>query len=117
MIGDVDLFVGVDWSGARGSRLKSLRVAVCAEGREAPRLVPGPISGDWSRMGFLDWLIAQLKGGRRVVCGLDFSFCFPYCDHGSYFPMIKSAPKSAEGFWSEVETVCAVDPDLFGGAV
>jgi len=110
-----DVYVGVDWSGARGNRLKSLRVAICGAGVRAPRLVPGPIKGDWSRPAFLEWLSEQRAPGKRVYCGLDFSFCFPYCDHGRYFPALKNLPKAARDFWSRVELVCSSDPDLFGG--
>lgn len=117
MTGDADFYVGVDWSGARGRRLKSLRVAICAAGREAPWLIPGPIHGDWSRPAFLEWLLAQLASGKRVVCGLDFSFCFPYCDYDAYFPGLDAAPGSVGEFWSRVESVCAGDLDLFGGQV
>lgn len=115
MIESADVYVGVDWSGARGSRLKSLRVAGCAAGREAPELVTGPMQGDWSRPAFLDWLLAQLALGKRIICGFDFSFCFPYCDREAYFPLIENAPENVSSFWSLVESLCSSDPDLFGG--
>lgn len=115
MIRDVDLYVGADWSGARGRRLKSFRVAVCEAGSEPPRVVPGPINGDWSRPAFLEWLLGQVASGARIVCGLDFSFCFPYCDRDNYFPEIDEPPRSVPAFWSLVEAVCARDGDLFGG--
>src|SRR5690606_12831764 len=37
-----DVFLGIDWSGAKGRRLNGLRVARCTPGRAAPALLDGP---------------------------------------------------------------------------
>ncbi len=52
-----DLFVGVDWSGARGPRLPGLQVAVCRPGNAPPLLLDRP----WTGRGLLDWLASDAR--------------------------------------------------------
>ncbi len=111
-----DLFVGVDWSGERGPRVKRLQVAVCDAGQGAPSLVVNPAGGAWSRPDFADWLLAKARE-RRVLCGLDFSFCFPWEDRQAYFPGFADDPVDHAGFWELVEALCVADDGLFGGGL
>lgn len=117
MTADADLYIGVDWSGARGKRLKGLQVATCRPGGAPPQGVSGPIDGDWSRSAFLDWLLAQISAHKRVICGLDFSFCFPYADLGTYFPGDPGSPKGVSAFWNMVDEACRDDDDLYSGGL
>lgn len=117
MTPQADLYIGVDWSGARGARLKGLRVAICGPGEEPPMVVPGPNKGDWSRSAFLDWLLAQTSNGTRVICGLDFSFCFPYCDLEAYFPGCPDSPQGRAAFWDMIDQTCRDDGDLYAGGL
>lgn len=94
-----DRFVGIDWSGARGSRHPSVQVAICAAGADAPRLVTPP-AGVWSRGAVLDWLGAQTG---NVLAGMDASFGLPAAD-----PFLMPA----RDLWAEVERVAAADADL-----
>lgn len=112
-----DLYIGVDWSGARGKRLKALRVATCRPGDTAPQIILGPIDGDWSRGTFLDWLLAQVSAYKRVICGLDFSFCFPHSDIGAYFPGDPGSPKGVSAFWDMVDEACRDDDELYSGGL
>lgn len=111
-----DLFVGVDWSGARGPRVNRLQVAVCDAGQGAPSLVANPAGGAWTRPAFAAWLLAQASK-RRVLCGLDFSFCFPWEDRQAYFPGFADDPADHAGFWELVEALCVADDGLFGGGL
>lgn len=111
-----DLFVGVDWSGERGPRVKRLQVAVCDAAQGAPSLVANPAGGPWSRPDFADWLLAEARK-RRVLCGLDFSFCFPWEDRQAYFPGFADDPVDHAGFWELVEALCVADDGLFGGGL
>src|SRR5436190_19339326 len=73
-IRNFDCFVGVDWSGARGSWQKGLKVAVAYPGIAAPLLQQPPDKNDkWSRAGFSHWL-EELVQRQRVLVGLDFAF-------------------------------------------
>ena len=94
-------FVGIDWSGAVGSRHPSVQVALCEAGREAPQLVLPP-SGIWSRSQVLDWL-GSLSGD--VLVGMDAGFGFaavpPFTD-------------PARDLWAEIDMVAATDIDLGG---
>jgi hypothetical protein len=110
-----DRYIGVDWSGARGPKLRGLQVAVCEAGTAAPALVDNPDGTVWSRHDFLNWLGGQLNGKGRTLCGLDFSFCFPWCDADAYFPPGYQDPAGWQEFWHLVDVVCAPDEDYFGG--
>ncbi|WP_426169177.1 hypothetical protein [Sandarakinorhabdus sp. DWP1-3-1] len=94
-------FVGIDWSGAVGSRHPSVQVAVCETGTEAPRLVL-PASGVWSRAGVLDWL-GGLSGD--VLVGMDAGFGF-----AAVPPFLGPA----RDLWAEIDAVAAGDADLGG---
>ena len=94
-------FVGIDWSGAVGSRHPSVQVAMCDGGGGAPVLVL-PASGVWSRAGVLEWLGA-LRGD--VLVGMDAGFGFA---QGPGF----DAP--ARSLWAAVEAASAGDADLGG---
>ncbi len=94
-------FVGIDWSGAIGSRHPSVQVAIADPGDGPPRLVTPP-GGAWSRAGVLDWL-----GGFSddVLVGMDAGFGF-----AAVPPFLMPA----RDLWAEIEAICAADPDLGG---
>lgn len=94
-------FVGIDWSGAVGSRHPSVQVAVCQPGTAPPRLVLPP-QGPWSRAGVLDWL-----GGftDNVLVGIDA---------GLGFAAVPPFLGPARELWREIDSVCAADADLGG---
>jgi hypothetical protein len=94
-------FVGIDWSGAVGSRHPSVQVAMCEAGNDAPRLII-PASGVWSRSQVLDWL-GGLSGD--VLVGMDAGFGF-----AAVPPFLGPA----RDLWAEIEADCAADSDLGG---
>ena len=96
-----DRFIGIDWSGAIGSRHPSVQVAICDADRDAPRLVV-PDGGVWSRTGVLDWL-----GGHSgdVLVGMDAGFGFA---------AVPPFTGPARALWAEIDAVAATDPDLGG---
>lgn len=99
-------FAAIDWSGAKGSRHAGIAVALCEEGRVAPRLVTPP-ARHWSRRAVLDWVNAQSGG---LLIGFDFSFAPPFVERGSYLPGAP-VPSQARAFWRYVDTCCQ-DEDL-----
>ena len=94
-------FVGIDWSGAVGSRHPSVQVALCEAGRDAPQLVLPP-SGVWARTQVLDWL-GSLSGD--VLVGMDAGFGFA---------AVPPFTSPARDLWAEIDAVAAADPDLGG---
>jgi hypothetical protein len=94
-------FIGIDWSGAVGSRHPSVQVAVCEAGDDSPRLVMPP-SGQWSRTGVLEWLGGF---GDDVLVGMDAGFGF-----AAVPPFLARA----RDLWAEIDAVCAADTDLGG---
>ncbi|MFZ4688218.1 MAG: hypothetical protein ACOYLS_03165 [Polymorphobacter sp.] len=94
-------FVGIDWSGAVGSRHPSVQVAACEAGGAAPGLVLPP-GGVWSRAGVLDWL-GGLSGD--VLVGMDAGFGF-----ASVPPFLGPA----RDLWAEIDSRAAADADLGG---
>lgn len=94
-------FVGIDWSGALGSRHPSVQVAMCDAGGGAPVLVL-PAGGVWSRAGVLDWL-GGLSGD--VLVGMDAGFGF-----AAVPPFIGPARR----LWAEIDALAAADADLGG---
>ncbi|MEC7571968.1 MAG: hypothetical protein VX394_07930 [Pseudomonadota bacterium] len=115
MIPSFDMFVGIDWSGARGPRLRGLQVAACRPGKAAPVLVPPPGGGYWTRRAVHDWLLALRADGHRVLAGIDFAFAYPRHDRGAYFPGVAASPATAPALWALVEELCADAEDFYGG--
>jgi hypothetical protein len=94
-------FVGIDWSGAVGSRHPSVQVATCEAGDGVPTLVLPP-GGVWSRTQVLDWL-GGLSGD--VLVGMDAGFGFA---------AVPPFTAPARNLWAEIDAVAAGDPDLGG---
>lgn len=92
-------FVGIDWSGAKGARHKSIQIAICDAGDAPPQLVVPP-TGVWSRLAALDWL-GGLSGD--VLVGMDAGFGFA---------AVPPFTAPARDLWAEVEAVCAGEVDL-----
>lgn len=108
------LFIGVDFSGARGPALPGLQVAACRPGRAAPRRVERPGGGHWTRPAFADWLVGRLRADAPVLCGLDFAFALPY--EGGYLPGSGLRAGSARALWRLVDRICADSNGFYAGA-
>ncbi|MDA0338965.1 MAG: hypothetical protein O2910_03880 [Proteobacteria bacterium] len=104
-----DLFIGIDWSGARTEALPNMAVAQCPAGDAAPQLVANQQGGQWSRPALAHWLLDLARSGQRVLCGADFSFCFPHVDMDAYFPGLEGMPDDVAGMWAVLEATCASD--------
>ena len=107
------LFIGVDFSGARGPLLPGLQVAVCRPGHAAPRLIKYPRGRHWTRTAFADWLAQRLRVDAPALCGLDFAFALPH-DSG-YLPGSGLRAGTARALWRRVDETCAGADDLYGG--
>lgn len=108
-----DTFVGIDWSGAKGSRHRGIQVAVCTPGHTVPYIVV-PSGGSWSRRMLLDWLLETLSGECALV-GLDFSFTLPFIDRGAYFPGDQNTPDRAQDLWHLVNSSASGAADFYAG--
>ena len=108
------LYVGVDFSGARGPALPGLQVAVCRPGRGAPRLIANPGGRHWTRLAFADWLLDRLQSDAPVLCGLDFAFALPR--GGGYLPGSGLKAGTARALWRLVDETCIGSDDLYAGA-
>lgn len=104
-----DHFIAVDWSGAKGSRHKSIAIAYAQPGSMAPKLVTPPHKGGWARQEVGVWL-KKLDG--RVLAGFDFSFAPPWLDKQAYLPGV-ATPDNGPEFWAWLD-VRVQDED--GGA-
>lgn len=114
-----DLFIGIDWSGAKGGRTKGVQVAVAEVDGAVPRLRANPYRphGIWSRLDVLTFLEMECAAGRRILAGFDFAFCYPFEDEGAYFPGLDGAPDRPELVWDLVEQVAEGVPELYGAAL
>ncbi len=107
MSGRFEVFVAIDWSGAKGRRHKGIAIAE-ARGEEAPRLIrPGHV---WSREEVLGWLLKR-AASEPTLFGFDFSFAPPLIERGEYLPGEPGVPATAREFWAYVDKLCD-DEDL-----
>lgn len=113
-----EVWLGIDWSGAKGNRLPGIQVAEVRTGDAAPRLLDGPQKGGlWRRADVLDLLIARHSAGERILAGFDFAFAYARHDHGTYFPGIADAPADVRALWGYVDLLAGPSEDFYGGAV
>lgn len=114
-----DLFLGIDWSGAKGSRNKGIQVAAVGPGAASPELIGNPYQahGIWSRPDILAFLEKAIADGHRILAGFDFAFCYAFEDAGAYFPGLDGAPATPEAVWATVEAAAADDPHFYGAAL
>jgi hypothetical protein len=107
--------VAIDWSGAKGTRHKSIAVAVCTTGSSGAPTLVAPSAGPWSREAVLGFLIALQARGARPLVAFDFSFAPPFDADFGYFRAAghQRVPRSAFALWQYVDALCMdTDPDL-----
>jgi hypothetical protein len=104
-------FIAIDWSGAKGSKHKSIAVAMCGPDRKTPVLVY--MDKTWSRQHVLNWLLEFTQKGATPLIGFDFSFAPPFNLPHGYFRHAQTS-NTARAFWRYVDELCD-DDDL--GAV
>lgn len=103
MSGEFDLFIGIDYSGARTPtcRLKGLQVYAAKPGGQPERqFLPAPSNNNmpcnWTRAEIAGRLIDLARQGVRYVAGIDHGFSFPV----GYFERygLKSWPQFLDDF-------------------
>lgn len=103
-------FIGIDWSGAKGSRQPGIAVALCdADGR--CELVRAPSGGSWSREAVRDHLAECLPG---TLAGIDFAFSLPWPEAGPLPPGL-GQPADVRHLWRLVDYLCRAEPHLYAG--
>lgn len=114
-----ETFLGIDWSGAKGPRLKGLQVAECrASDQAAPVLLEGPQRGGfWRRADVLELVAGRVSAGERVLVGIDFAFAYAHHDVGAYFPGGDQSPATARDLWHYVDGFGGADDDFYGARI
>ena len=60
MIPEFELFIGIDWSGAKGSSHRGIAVSEAEVGCTVPSIIPPPVDErSWSRTSVMDYLIKR----------------------------------------------------------
>ena len=104
-----DLYVGIDWSGAKQIQTPAIQVAACKEGSSAPLLVLPAQDRNWSRNAVANWIEALCKSDLRTFIGID-------CNFGYNVDVIeRQLGKAALGndLWNEVDAVCHDIPNYY----
>lgn len=110
-----DLYIGIDWSGAKGEFHKGIQVAEAEAGGSAVRLIAPPHPRGWSRDAVLAHLLARAEEGR-VLAGIDFAFAHPIADDGGYYPGEANSPRAPRDLWQLIEDNADL-PHLYGGGI
>ena len=111
-----DYFVGIDWSGAKGSSHKGIAIALSSNNNNIIEIVK-PRTKYWSRQGVLDYII-NLASENVILVGIDFAFSYPYTDKEAFFSnLIVNSPKSSEELWKFIDFKNQDQDDLYGGAI
>jgi len=107
-----DAYVGIDWTGAQPARGVAVAEADAA-GRVAPVLSPGR---HWRRDEAVDWLLARLRRGGRLLVGIDCAFALPWVPGEGYLDGRVPFARDLFDLWDLVEEASGGAPDHFAGA-
>lgn len=109
---EFDLFVGIDWTGAQPAR--SVAVAACdPSGHVQP---VWPAGRFWRRQEAVDWLVAQMAVGKRVLAGFDFGFAMPWVDGAGYLDGRVPMVGDMFALWDLIDQTAEDGEDDFAGA-
>ncbi|MGC6516534.1 MAG: hypothetical protein ACON49_00730 [Candidatus Puniceispirillaceae bacterium] len=113
-----DLFVGIDWSGAKGHRHRGISVFVCEKGDATPHKISPPDGKSaFSRADVVRYL-EDLSNAAKVLAGIDFAFAYPVDKESNYFPDLPSSqPKTAQELWYLIEHLNSEAEDFYGGVI
>lgn len=112
MVRAFEHFIAIDWSGARGTRHKSIAIAISHADGGPPVLVQR--EKGWSRGEVLELLSEALPANSLV--GLDLGISLPFADKGGFFPGWVESPPNARALWALVDRICASEEDFAASA-
>ena len=110
-----DKFIGIDWSGAKGSKQGGLQIAVAGPDNDAPKLISPNEGNLWGRDDVFLWLSETIKSERALI-GFDFAFGYPHHDLGCYFPGMNKDPAHIFGLWELIDKTCKKASNFYGGS-
>lgn len=110
-----DLFIGIDWSGAKGECHRGIQVAEAENGVTPPQIIPAPDRRGWSRQAVIDHLKRRSRD-QTVLAGIDFAFAHPFGDEG-YYPGAENTPKDAAALWQMIDAVNQSQDHFYGGGI
>ena len=114
---DFELFIGIDWSGAKGSSHRGIAVSEAEAGQSVPSIISPPADArSWFRPSVMAYLL-NTSGERKTLAGIDFAFCYPFIDETPYFPAMQDAPASAPELSAPLDRIHAEATDLYGGLI
>ncbi len=110
-----NVFVAIDWSGARGPRLPGLQMACCRPGSSAPRLLRPKTERHWTRTSVWQTVTAEARRNGPVLAAFDMGLGLPFVDHRMFFPGLTAAPRTARQLWQAVDRYSGDAPDYYAG--
>ena len=111
-----DLFIGIDWSGARKGKLPGVSIAVADAFGSPPKIV-NPPRGGWNRRRVVAWLIFCSRK-KKLLVGFDFGFSHPFIDCNSYYPnSALSFLKKPVELWQFIDDSSKEFGDFYGGGI
>ncbi len=117
MEAEFDLFIGIDWSGAKGKSHRGIAVSEANAGKSVPSIISPPAHQRfWSRRAVMDYLIKRSRE-KKVLAGIDFAFSYPFIDENSYFPGAQNSPASVQELWALIDSINIDAPDFYGGLI
>lgn len=108
-----DFYIGIDWSGAKGS-YSGIALAECRADGSGPRLIAPP-AGRWTRSAVAAWLGQRIASGERLLAGFDFAFGFPWIEGEGYLAQRVPHITDAFALWELIEQASAEAPDFHSG--
>ncbi len=117
MITEFELFIGIDWSGAKGSSHRGIAVSEAEPGKSVPTIISPPADArSWSRTSVIEYLIKR-SSNKKILAGFDFAFAYPFMDENTYFPGIQDSPNNAQELWALIDRINTNAKDFYGGLI
>ena len=110
-----DLYVGIDWSGAKGKNHSGISVFVLDNKNRFPVKVH-PKNKYWSRIEIAEWILKVSKH-YKIFVGIDFAFSYHYDHKDFYFKNSLDSPKTPYQLWNVINKINADEDDFYGGKI
>ena len=111
-----DLFIGIDWSGAKGAHHRGIQLAAASMGDAAPLIIPPPDPKGWTRADVAAYLTDRKAAGLHILAGIDFAFAHPFGGDG-YYPGLKDGPQNPTALWALIDEINHDHDHLYGGGL
>lgn len=102
---DFDLYVGIDWSGAKSPiRSKSISLSWCYAGSDCPEFIKNPLSRD----DVAYWILDRVNEGKKLFIGIDCNLSYS----SQMMDKMMGRDPTPQELWAHINSFGSTDDNL-----